>query len=63
MHVVDLGEPVADLGEARGHRVHREVLGLTSATSSHNSGADTGAPGLARIEYGEAIVRSRAFWL
>ncbi len=37
--------------------------GVTSATSSHSSGADTGAPGLARIEYGEAIVRSRAFWL
>jgi hypothetical protein len=37
--------------------------GATSASSSQVTGAETGAPGLGRMLYAEAIVRSRAFWL
>ena len=35
----------------------------TSGSSSHVTGADTGACGNGRTEYALAIVRSRAFWL
>jgi hypothetical protein len=37
--------------------------GVTSGSSSQSSGAETGACGLGRIDYAEAIVRSRAIWL
>ncbi len=37
--------------------------GWTSGSSSHVTGAETGAPGFGRSEYAEAIVRSLAFWL
>ncbi len=36
--------------------------GSTSATSSQRSGAEARASGVGRIEYAEAIVRSREFW-
>ena len=37
--------------------------GRQSATSFQNSGVDTRASGVARTEYAEATVRSKAFWL
>ena len=37
--------------------------GRQSATSSHSSGVDTRASGVARTEYADATVRSLAFWL
>ena len=37
--------------------------GRQSGTSSHRSGVDTRASGVARTEYAEATVRSLAFWL
>ena len=37
--------------------------GSASASSSQVSGADTTAVGVGRIEYAEAMVRSRAIWL
>ena len=39
-----------------------QSCGSASATSSHVSGVDAGAPGLGRSEYAHAMVRSRAFW-
>jgi hypothetical protein len=61
--VVDRGVPVPLGGEARGHRGDGEVLGRDLASSSQPTGAETGAPGLGRMLYAEAMVRSRAFWL
>ena len=37
--------------------------GRQPATSSQSSGVDTRASGVARTEYAEATVRSKAFWL
>ena len=61
--VVDLGEAVSPSAKRAGMDATVKSSGDTSGTSSQVSGADTGAPGLARMLYGEAIVRSRAFWL
>ena len=36
---------------------------VTPASSSHVIGVETGAPGIGRSEYAEAMVRSRLFWL
>ena len=36
--------------------------GLTFLTSSQSSGAEARASGVGRIEYADAIVRSREFW-
>ena len=36
---------------------------MTVASSSQVIGVETGAPGLGRSEYAEAMVRSRQFWL
>ena len=61
--VVDGRVAVADLGEAGGHRLDVEALGLSSPSSSHAIGAETVAPGFGRTLYADAMVRSRAFWL
>ena len=36
--------------------------GSERGTSAHVSGAEARASGVGRIEYADAIVRSRAFW-
>ena len=36
---------------------------VTSFSSLHVIGVETGAPGIGRREYAEAMVRSRLFWL
>ena len=38
------------------------ISGRTDETSSQSSGADARASGVGRIEYADAIVRSREFW-
>ena len=37
--------------------------GSTSGSASQDTGMDTGAPGRARTDHADAIVRSRAIWL
>jgi hypothetical protein len=61
--VVDGRMTVTHLGDARAGMVATvKSSGCTSESSSRATGADTGAPGLGRTPYADAIVRSRAFW-
>ena len=57
------GGQVADLVDPLPHRLQRELRRVARAAPRPSvSGADARASGVGRIEYADAIVRSRAFW-
>ena len=59
-HMPAVRSPTASIRSRIVVRVN--AAGSQSGTSSHVIGADARASGIGRIEYADAIVRSRAFW-